>query len=86
MPAEPTACLSTNGPNVRHCADKPTRLLVATTNGISVLERATAGADWHVSGLWLPGKHISALLIEPVDGGFFAGVHHGGLFSQPGRR
>ncbi len=83
MPAAQTACLSTNGPNVCRCADKPTRLLVATTNGISVLERGTAGADWHVSGLWLPGKHISALLIEPVNGGYFAGVHHGGLFYSP---
>jgi photosystem II stability/assembly factor-like uncharacterized protein len=83
MPVGTTACLSTNGPSVYHCTSAPTRLLVATTNGISVLERPSAGVDWQLSGSLLAGKHISALMIEPRHGGLFAGVHHGGLFYSP---
>jgi photosystem II stability/assembly factor-like uncharacterized protein len=58
------------------------RLLVATAMGVAVLERAP-GSDWKLSETKLDGNHISSLLIEPVSGGLYAGVHRGGVFFSP---
>jgi len=65
--------------SVYHGAAAPTRLLVGTAKGVTVLERA-AGADWSPAGTTLDGVHISSLLIDPVHGGVYAGVHRGGVF------
>jgi len=56
-----------------------TRLLVGTAKGVSMLERSP-GKDWSLTGMTLDGPHISSMLIEPVRGGVFAGVHGGGVF------
>ena len=77
-----TACLAPNGMSVYQGAAAPTRLLVGTAKGIVVLERAP-GADWSFSGAALDGQHISSLLIEPLRGGLYAGVHRGGVFFSP---
>ena len=74
-----TACLAPNGMNVYRGNAASTRLLVGTAKGISMLERAP-GQDWSVAGLVLDGPHISSMLIEPVRGGVYAGVHGGGVF------
>jgi photosystem II stability/assembly factor-like uncharacterized protein len=74
-----TACLAPNGMSVYRGAGAPNRLLVGTAKGIAVLERA-AGNDWSLSGAALEDQHISSLLIEPVNGGLYAGVHRGGVF------
>ena len=74
------ACLSPNGQNVNVGTSPPTRLLVATLRGISVLERASATAPWTDGGLRLEGHHCSSLMIEPRQGGIFAGMHSGGLY------
>ena len=74
-----TACLAPNGMNVYRGNVAPTRLLVGTAKGVSMLERAP-GKDWANAGLVLDGPHISSLAIEPVRGGVFAGVHGGGVF------
>ncbi len=58
----------------------PTRLLVATLRGISVLERDRPGAAWADRGLRLEGHHCSSLMVEPRRGGVFAGMHSGGLY------
>jgi photosystem II stability/assembly factor-like uncharacterized protein len=57
----------------------PTRLLVATLRGVSVLERERSGAPWIDRGRKLEGHHCSSLMIEPRRGGVFAGMHSGGL-------
>ena len=77
-----TACLAPNGMNVYRGDAAVTRLLVGTANGVVVLER-TPGSDWAVTGMTLDGPHISSLLIEPVRGGIFAGVHRGGIYYSP---
>jgi photosystem II stability/assembly factor-like uncharacterized protein len=75
-----TVCLSTNGPSICTSDSPPTRLLVATTHGINVIERKGRSGEWSVTGRVLDGKHVSALMIEPRNGGIFAGVHNGGLW------
>jgi photosystem II stability/assembly factor-like uncharacterized protein len=73
-------CLSPNGLNVHQSDAPPTRLLVATAGGVSVLERQSASSPWQLVGTTLTGKHPSALLFEPRRGGVFAGIHNGGLY------
>ena len=77
-----TACLAPNGMNVYRGKEASTRLLVGTAKGVSVVERAP-GQDWQAIGLSLEGPHISSMIIEPVRGGLFAGVHGGGVFYSP---
>ena len=74
------ACLSPNGQNQMTRDFPPTRLLVATLRGISVLERETPNAPWAEQGLRLEGHHCSSIMIEPRRGGIFAGMHSGGLY------
>jgi photosystem II stability/assembly factor-like uncharacterized protein len=54
------------------------RLLVGTAEGVSVLERN--GGDWTVKGRKLEGMHVSSMLVEPTQGGVFAGIHRGGVY------
>jgi photosystem II stability/assembly factor-like uncharacterized protein len=75
-----TACLSPNGLNSYAEQGPVRRLLVGTAHGVSVLERDAAGAPWRHVGTQLEDQHISSLLVEPLRGGVFAGVHDGGLF------
>ena len=74
-----TVCLSTNGPSKYFSIRPPTKLLVATLDGIEVLERQGAELDWSLTGHVMDGRHISALMIEPTTGSIFASVHYGGL-------
>jgi photosystem II stability/assembly factor-like uncharacterized protein len=74
-----TACLSTNGPSVCEAGARPTRLLVATLNGVDILTRADASSEWRKAGHSLDGKHVSALM-RPPGKGVFASVHNGGIF------
>lgn len=75
------ACLSPNGQNTCRGDAPPSKLLVATVTGISVLERERAGAPWTNRGVRLEGKHCGSLMLEPRRGGVFAGFHeNGGLY------
>jgi photosystem II stability/assembly factor-like uncharacterized protein len=74
------ACLSPNG-STTYGGESPVReLLVATLDGIMVLEREGPGASWQVARRTLEGVHVSALLLEPRRGLLFAGVHGSGLY------
>jgi photosystem II stability/assembly factor-like uncharacterized protein len=75
-------CLSHGGPNVYQSDIPPTELLVATTNGLNVLERDGPAADWQLSRVALEGKHVSALLHEPTRDVLFAGTHDAGLYAS----
>ena len=77
-----TACLAPNGMSVFRGDAPAARLLVGTAKGVAVFERAP-GADWKLTGTTLDGNHISSLLIEPVNGGLYAGIHRGGVFFSP---
>jgi len=74
-----TACLAPNGMSVFGGDAAPERLLVGTAQGVAVFGR-TPGGDWKLATTPLEGKHISSLLLEPVHGHVFAGIHHGGVF------
>ena len=75
-----TMCLSTNGPSQCRTKAPPTRLLVATLNGLDVLDRAAPGAPWTRKAHVLDGKHVSSLMKPPGENGIFAGIHNGGIF------
>jgi photosystem II stability/assembly factor-like uncharacterized protein len=75
-----TVCLSTNGVNVHRADSPPTRLLVATAGGLSILERERPSAAWQVVSTVLRDLHPSALVYEPIRQGIFAGIHNGGLY------
>ena len=74
------ACLSPNGLNRYDGASAPTRLLVATANGVSALERGAAGAAWRPAGTQLAGLHATTLTTLPGRPGVVAGTHGDGIF------
>jgi photosystem II stability/assembly factor-like uncharacterized protein len=75
-----TVCLSTNGVNVHRADVAPTRLLVATAGGLSILQREQPRAAWRVVSTVLRDLHPSSLALEPDRRGIFAGIHDGGLY------
>lgn len=77
-----TACLAPNGMSVFRGDAPATKLLVGTAQGVALLERVP-GKEWKLSGTTLEGRHISSLLLEPVNGGLYAGIHRGGVFFSP---
>jgi photosystem II stability/assembly factor-like uncharacterized protein len=74
------ACLSPNGLNRYESASPPTRLLVATAKGVSVLERDAAGESWRAGGTSLAQTHATTLTTVPGRPGVFAGTHGDGVF------
>ena len=72
--------ISPNGGSTYAGEAPPTRLLVATIDGIAALERDGAGGAWRRGATALGGLHISSILVEPARGGIFAGVHGSGLY------
>lgn len=80
----PPICLSTNGRISASSSEEPTRLLVATAEGICAFERAKLGAPWSMrrSDI-LAGRHPSALLYEAHSAVLFAGLHYeGGILAS----
>jgi photosystem II stability/assembly factor-like uncharacterized protein len=75
-----SVCLSTNGVNVHRADAPPTRLLVATAGGLSILERDDSGSSWRLLDTVLRDMHPSALALAPDGEGVFAGIHDGGLY------
>jgi photosystem II stability/assembly factor-like uncharacterized protein len=73
------ACLSPNGQNINTLDAPPTRLIVATVQGVSLLNRTSPSAPWTDGGRTLDG-HISSIMREPKCGGVFTGMHSGGLY------
>jgi photosystem II stability/assembly factor-like uncharacterized protein len=61
-------------------ASAASRLLVATTDGVAILDFDRGAKRWVKSGVGLAARHVSALLFEPSRGGVFAGTHGQGVF------
>ena len=81
------ACLSPNGLNRYDGASRPARLLVATSKGVSVLERDAKGEDWRLAGTALADTHATTLTTLPGRSGVLAGTHGDGVFfSEDGTR
>ena len=74
--------LSHGGPTIYRSPARSREVLVGTIQGVVKIERDTGGSGWRVADRTLAGKHIHALLIEPVSGTIFAGVNHGSIFAS----
>ena len=73
------AALSPNGQHVRRGSSAPSRVLVGTLRGVSVVERSRGGT-WTDRGRSLENMHCSALIALPASEVVVAGAHDGGLF------
>lgn len=73
-------CLSPNGMSRFDLDAAPTRLLVATADGLVALERAGPGAAWRVGATVLAGQHVSTLTALPHRNGVLAGTHGDGVY------
>jgi photosystem II stability/assembly factor-like uncharacterized protein len=73
------AVLSPNGQHVRRGSSAPSRLLVGTLRGVSVIDRTAHGA-WTDRGRSLEKMHCSALVASPEGDVVVAGAHDGGVF------
>jgi len=78
-----TVCLSPNGSTVYESQAPVDDLLVATVDGITRLRPEGASGNWRVVDVQLQSLHISSILLEPLRGGLFAGVHGEGLYFSP---
>lgn len=74
------AVLSPNGQSRFDGKETITRLYVATTTGVKILERAAHGAPWKLAASKLQGHHISTMCMLPGQPGIFAGTHGDGVF------
>ncbi len=74
------ACLSPNGQSRFNGATRPSRLFVATTTGVAILERAAKAAPWRLAATTLDGHHISTMVVLPDGAGILAGTHGDGVF------
>jgi photosystem II stability/assembly factor-like uncharacterized protein len=75
-----SASLSPNGQTRTDASAPPTRVVVGTTDGISLVERPKPGAPWEISRHLLRGQHVSSLLVEGKTGAILAGIHKGGIY------
>ncbi len=57
-----------------------TRLLVGTLDGVKIINRTEDG--WALTGHTLIGRHVHAIVLEPISGQWFAGVRKGGVFAS----
>lgn len=75
-----TIALSPNGVNAYQEPVAPTRLLVGTQRGLSILERSGPGAAWRLVETVLAGSHVSSAMVLPHGQGVVVGAHTGGVF------
>ncbi len=73
-----TVCLSPGGKTLHTATQFSDQLMVATVNGIAVINQ-TSPTAWRHRRSHLEEHHICALLQEPVSGRYFAGSHDGGI-------
>ncbi|MCH7913705.1 MAG: glycosyl hydrolase [Deltaproteobacteria bacterium] len=71
--------LSHGGTTIYSSPSRSNEILVATTQGVVIIERDASGHSWHVAHRGLTDRHISAIVMEPESGLIFAGAFHGSL-------
>ncbi|HLY64899.1 MAG TPA: hypothetical protein VKU60_05135 [Chloroflexota bacterium] len=74
-------CLSHGGPSLHRSPAPADELFIATTDGLIRAQRADGGS-WSVTDQQLNGKHVAAIMIEPVSGLMLAGTHGQGLYAS----
>jgi len=72
--------VSPNGKNSYQTGGPVDEILVATLDGIAVLQRS--GGEWREVRRTLEGKHAASIAIEPTRGVIFAGTHGDGLWAS----
>lgn len=75
-------CLSTNGPATCLTDREPDRLLVATLNGVTTLDRVGNSSEWKDAGRFLQDRHVSALMQPAGTDIVFASAHNGGIYQS----
>ena len=77
-------CISHGGPATYVSQIPSSEMFVGTVDGVAVLQK---GADerWGVHAKALEGMHVHALLIEPISGLIFAGIHKGTVYASRDR-
>ena len=78
--ADAIVCVSPNGADACVAAECARRIVVATTDGVFLLERAQSA--WRVVRQTLNGVHVGALLHDPQSRMLFAGAHSGGFYAS----
>ncbi len=73
-------CLSPGGESTTVGESPKNRLLVGTVEGVFSFHKKNG--TWEKHDTWLPGKHISALIFEPVTQTLFAGTYAGEIFAS----
>lgn len=76
-----TISLSHGGTTMFNAAAPAQRILLATMNGIDILERENSG-PWKVALKALPGKHIQAIVEEPQSKTLFACGYRDGVYAS----
>jgi photosystem II stability/assembly factor-like uncharacterized protein len=77
-------CVSHGGTTTYLSQTPSSELFVGTVDGVAVLRKASNGR-WGVHGKTLEGMHVHALLIEPMSGFMFAGIHKGSVYVSKDR-
>jgi photosystem II stability/assembly factor-like uncharacterized protein len=74
-------CVSHGGTTTYLSKAPSSELFVGTVDGVVVLRR-NSDRRWSVQAKALGGMHVHALLIEPVSGLLFAGIHKGTVYAS----
>ena len=77
-----TLTLSHGGDTIFTSSAPSTEVLVGTTEGVVRIRKDQGDSNWQVADKWLAGKHIHALIIEPLSGTIFAGVTHDSVYAS----
>jgi len=65
-----------------HESSATSRLLVATKDGVAVIDHDESKRAWKVTAVTLRKRHVSALLYEPTGRRIFAATHGHGIYSS----
>ncbi len=71
--------LSPGGSTIYSFPSPSKELLIATAQGVVIIERDASGPTWHVAHRALTERHISAIIKEPQSGLIFAGAFQGSV-------
>ena len=77
-----TLTLSHGGDTIFTSSAPSTEVLVGTTEGVVRIQKDQSGSKWQITDKWLTGKHIHAVIVEPVSGTIFAGATQDSVYAS----
>ena len=72
--------LSHGGDTIFSSTSRSNELLVGTKDGVVSIKREDTGSAWRVADRFLTGKHIHAVIVEPLSGAIIAGATHDSVY------